>query len=229
MKLANDPATLAFAAAIRGGDVGVLTALLAADPTLATERFGNPSESRTALHVATDWPANFPRAGETIAILVASGAPVDGRFVGAHEETALHWAASADDVAAIDALLDAGAHIEASGAVLTGGTPLSDAVIFEQWKAARRLLDRGASTTIWQAAALGETDRLSRHLAEDFTTVDDITNACWHACRAGQVEAAKLLVAQGADIDWVGHDDLSCRQVGTDSGKSGMVAWLRTL
>ena len=82
------------------------------------------------LHLATDWPGHLPRVGETIALLAAAGAPVDGRFAGPHEETPLHWAASCDDIAALDALLDAGADIEADGAVLTGGTPLSDAVVF---------------------------------------------------------------------------------------------------
>jgi len=59
------------------------------------------------------------------------------------------------DVAVLDALLDGGADIEAPGAVFTGGTPMSDAVVFAQWKAARRLLERGACTTFSQAAALG--------------------------------------------------------------------------
>jgi hypothetical protein len=38
------------------------------------------------------------------------------------------------------ALLDAGADIEAPGAVIAGGTPLTDAVAFGQWQAARRLV-----------------------------------------------------------------------------------------
>ena len=59
-------------------------------------------------------------------------------------ETPLHWAASSDDVAAINALLDNGADIEAPGAVFTSGTAMSDAVIFAQWRAARALLARGA-------------------------------------------------------------------------------------
>ncbi len=66
-----------------------------------------------------------------------------------------HWAASSDDVEVLDALLEGGADIETPGAVFTGGTAMSDAVVFAQWKAARRLLERGAKTTFWQAAGLG--------------------------------------------------------------------------
>ena len=42
----------------------------------------------------------------------------------------LHWAASSDDLAVLDALLDAGADIEAPGAVLGGGSALADACGF---------------------------------------------------------------------------------------------------
>ena len=67
----------------------------------------------------------------------------------------MHGPASSDDVDALDALLDAGADIEAPGAVIAGGTPLDDAVGFGQWNAARRLVERGAQTAVWHAAALG--------------------------------------------------------------------------
>ena len=40
----------------------------------------------------------------------------------ASDETPLHWAASCDDVAVLDALLDAGADIHAPGAVIGGGS-----------------------------------------------------------------------------------------------------------
>ena len=77
----------------------------------------------------------------------------------------MHWAASSDDIEALDALLDAGADIEADGAVIGGGTPIADAVAFGQWNAARRLLERGARTNLWQAAALGLLDRVRDELA----------------------------------------------------------------
>ena len=78
----------------------------------------------------------------------------------------MHGPASSDDVEALDALLDAGADIEAPGAVIAGGTPLDDAVAFGQWKAARRLVERGAQTAVWHAAALGLLDRMENYFAE---------------------------------------------------------------
>ncbi|MDP2289835.1 MAG: ankyrin repeat domain-containing protein [Actinomycetota bacterium] len=229
MLAADDPRVVSLAELVRAGDVAGVRALLARHPSLATERFGDAATSRTVLHVATDWPGHPPRVAETIALLVAAGAAVDGRFAGPHSETALHWAASSDDVDAIDALLDAGADIEADGAVLTGGTPLADAVVFAQWNAARRLVQRGATMTVWQAAALGETDELTRVLDAGSFDEGDITNACWHACRAGQLAAVQALVARGADLDRLGHDHLTGRQAGLASGSDDLIAWLRTV
>lgn len=123
MLAADDPQVMALVALVQSGDQPGLAALLAEHPSIATERYGNDEMSRTALHAATDWPGHFPDVGRTIAQLVAAGAPVDGRFAGPHRETPLHWAASSDDVEAVDALLDAGADIEADGAVFTDARP----------------------------------------------------------------------------------------------------------
>lgn len=119
--------------AISSGDTKTLRRLLKQNPTLANARV---DAQRTLLHVATDWPGHFPNNTETIAELIASGGDINAKFVGRHTETPLHWAASSDDVAALDVLLDNGADIEAPGSVIGGGTPMSDAVAFGQWKAA---------------------------------------------------------------------------------------------
>ena len=144
---------------------------------------------------------------ETVAALVAAGADPDAQFEGgAHAETPLHWAASSDDLAALDALLDAGADIEAPGAVIGGGTPLADAVAFGQWQAARRLIERGARANLWQAAALGLLDRVEAELAAG-ATPQDVTEAFWQACHGGQPETAALLLERGAELDWLGWND----------------------
>ena len=171
--------------------------LLREHPALARARLGDPArgQSRTLLHVVTDWPGNVPEPAAKIAALVAAGADVNARFTGPHSETPLHWAASSDDIEALDALLDAGADIEADGAVIAGGTPMADAVAFGQWKAARRLLERGARTNLWQAAALGLADRVRDELAQTPPPArEDLDNALWCAAHGGQRKTAELLL-----------------------------------
>ncbi len=211
--------------AIRTGDLAALDRFLSTDQTLVHARIDG---HRTLLHVATDWPGHFPNVRETIAALVARGADVNARFQGRHSETPLHWAASSDDVDALDALLDRGADIEAPGAVIGGGTPLADAVGFGQWRAARRLVERGAYSTIWQAAALGLMDRLKECMAGDpAPSPREVTNAFWNACNGGQLAAAEYLLERGADLNWVGHGDLSALDMALRHSNAEIAEWLR--
>jgi uncharacterized protein len=155
----DDPLGRATVETIQHGDLGTLRCLLDEHPELATARIsGGPNgcepgtNTRTLLHIATDWPGHFPNGAAMVAMLVDAGADVNARFNGRHTETALHWAASTDDVEVIDALLEHGADIDAPGSVIGGGTTLAEAVAFGQWRAARRLVERGARANLWQAA-----------------------------------------------------------------------------
>jgi ankyrin repeat protein len=226
---ADGERAVALIAAIQHGDVEALNRHLGAHPELATSRVVDASGvARTLLHVVADWPGHLPNSASTVAALVANGADVDARVEhrepGGSPETALHWAASNDDVDVIDALLDAGADIEAPGAIFTGGTPMSDAVVFAQWRAARRLLERGAATTVWQAAALGLQRRVQQ-LCEGNPPPNraDVTNALWHACRGGQREVAEYLLGRGADLRWVGHDGKTPLDAASESGVPDLV------
>jgi hypothetical protein len=222
---ADDPVAAAAVEAIRSGDVGALRALLDRHPELATARIDG---ARTLLHVAADWPGHYPDGAATVAAVVAAGADVDAPFGGdAHREAPLHWAASSDDVAVLDALLDAGADIEATGAVIGGGTPLDDAVAFGQWRVARRLVERGARTKLWHAAALGLADRVDAAFVPGRPlSAQDVTEAFWAACHGGQRATAELLLERGADPDWVGHDGLTPLEAARRSGADDVVAWL---
>jgi ankyrin repeat protein len=217
------PLALAVIQAIRGGDLEALERLLRENPGLAAARIG----PRTLLHVATDWPGHFPQNALTVKALIAAGADVNAQSTGRLPETPLHWAASSDDVAVLDTLLDAGADIEAQGAGFSGGTPLADAVAFGQWQAAWRLIERGARPNLWQAAALGLMDRIASFFAGAARpTHDEITNAFWCACHGGQQEAAAYLLERGADINWIGHNDLTPVDAARRSGATALVEWL---
>ena len=229
MLAADDPLAVAATQAVQTGDLEALGRLLAEHPDLATARIGDPDGmSRTLLHAATDWPGHYPNNAATVRALVAAGGDVDARFAGPHRETPLHWAASSDDVEVIDALLDAGADIEADGAVIAGGTPLTDAVAFAQWNAARRLVERGAHVPMREAAALGMLDRLDELCAADRPpSADDLTQALWYACHGGQRETAERLLGLGAGLNWVSTwDGLTPLDAARRSGADDLARWL---
>jgi hypothetical protein len=201
----DDPLAQDVVTAIHTGDVPELKRLLDGLPELGAARLIDAGCTKTLLHVATDWPGHFPNGPTTVAVLVAAGADVNGRYNGpAHSETPLHWAASSNDVAVLDALVDAGADIDAPGGVMDGGAPVADARIFAQWAAAHRLVERGARTTIYDEATLGLMDRLAARFVENESpTPDEIDHAFWGACHGGQLSAARFLVARGANLDWI--------------------------
>lgn len=200
----DDPLAEDVVDAIHSGDVPSLRRLLKNVDDLANARLVDAGCTKTLLHVATDWPGHFPNGPATVAALVGAGADVNGRYEGDHRETPLHWAASSNDVEVLDALLDAGADIDAPGGVVDGGTPLADARIFAQWDAARRLVERGAMSTIKDEATLGLTDRLQgRFEAPVPPARAEIDHAFWGACHGGQLPAAQYLHARGANMNWV--------------------------
>ena len=194
---AHDPRVVEFTAALKRGDEARLRALLAADPGLATSLIS----SCTPLHLFADAPGHRPNPAGVVSALAGAGADLDAHAVGTwHHETPLHWAASNDDVELIDALLDAGADIEHPGSSIGGGPPAESALGYAQWKALRRLYERGATMNLSRAAALG----LMPLVTELATPAvgEELALAFWNACRAGQLEAARYLAGRGADMNW---------------------------
>jgi hypothetical protein len=230
----DDPVAAALAAAIRSGDLAGLQRLLADDARLVHARLENRKGiARTALHVAADWPGHFPNGPSIVAALVAAGADPNARIVEApHAETPLHWAASSDDVEVAEALIAAGADLEAMGASIVGGTPLDDAVGYGCWQVARLLVARGARARgLWQAAGLGMTAEIASRLeAADRPTPEQVNQAFWHACDGGQRRAAEYLLDRGADPEWMpSYNRRPAMDVAAsaDGRRDGLVAWLR--
>jgi hypothetical protein len=73
-----------------------------------------------------------------------------------------------------------------------------------QWQAAQRLVERGAQTTIDDAATLGLLDRLER----SFTGAtppgpEEVSRALWGACHGGQQQGAAYLLDRGTERNWI--------------------------
>ena len=204
----SDPHVTSAKKAIEAGDLDGLARLLGDHPALAVERIERRGGALTLLHFAADWPGHFPNGAETIRLVVEAGGHVDGRTEGKSSETPLHWAASCNDIAVLDALLDCGADIDAPGAFGGPGGPLDNAVGFGQWAAARRLVERGARVKLWHVAALGMSDELEAFFTDPpEPAADEITEAFWQARHGGQQQAAEYLRERGADINWIGYSD----------------------
>ena len=204
----DDELSQAAVWAIQEGACDELQLLLEEEPWLALAwlRDADPLSrvSWSLLHVVTAWPGHVPDGPVSVNLLVRAGANVDARFRGEHEETPLHQAACSGDVDVLDALLDAGADIEAPGAVIGGGTPLADARGYKQWRAAFRLVERGAQTTLEDAATLGLLDRVEHAFANGAPPgTGEVNAAFWGACHGGRTEAAQFLLDRGAQLDWV--------------------------
>src|SRR5262249_46659416 len=144
-------------------------------------------------------------------------------------ETPLHWAASSDDADVARALIEGGADVNGPDGSI--GTPLENAVGYGCWNVARVLVERGARVEKpWVAAALGMVDRL-RELLTDRPDggVGELSQALWHACNGGQRRAAELLLAAGADLNWVpdyasGTPLDAAQQLGTQ--QQNVIGWL---
>jgi ankyrin repeat protein len=230
----DDPRVIEIGTAIRRGDLETLGRLLRDTPGLAAARIdGGKGRSRTVLHTVADWPGFFPNGAEMVRMLVQAGADVDAPTEGPNvAETALHWAASSDDYIVAEALIEAGANIEATGASIAGGTPLEDAVGYGCWQVAWLLVHRGASVDkLWHAAALGLMPRIEAFFsAPEPPTPEEINSAFFQACSGGQPRAAEYLLARGADINFVPNYAKGTplkAATGLETRRETLATWLR--
>ncbi len=222
------PQAQALIQAIQTGDVSALALCLKQVDALSFRYVDTHGTHKSLLHAATDWPGHWPGLVQSIGLLVEAGADVNARASkpdgeGA-SETPLHWAASSDDVLAIDTLIQHGADVEATGAVFTGGTPMSDAVIFRKWAAAQALLSHGAQLTAWQAAGVGSLSRMESLLGG--TEQQERNVALWHACRSGHADCVARLLELGAEPDWLGPMGWTPRRAAQELGDARVLELL---
>jgi uncharacterized protein len=225
----NEPLAVEVTAAVQRGQADRVRRLLGKHPGLAFAwivKDGEAAGSRSLLHLFADWPGHRRNPTEIVAVLHEAGADLNASRDGG--ETPLHWAASNDDLELVDALLDAGADVDAPGSIIGGLGPIADAAVFGGRRAGLRLVERGARTNIFQAAALGLIDRVKAQLAiEPGPDAERITAAFWAACGGGHHDIAGLLLSKGADINWVGWGDETPLEVAQVAEATELVAWLQ--
>lgn len=113
--------------------------------------------------------------------------------------------------------------------MIGGGTALNDATAFAQWNSARRLVEAGAVTGMFDEAALGLTDRLERRLSGDAALPREaINDALWAACHGGQQRCAELLLARGAELNSVpAWEPLTPLDAAERAQAADLASWLR--
>lgn len=202
-------------AAIKVGDINRLRSLISDDPSLATAR--SSSSHPTLLQCLVLDGANLPNKIELAQVLIENGADING---------ALAAAASIDNVEVAEALLEAGAKVDGTG----GWTPLEEALYWCNHRVGNLLLERGASVNnLRMAAALGRVDLIESFFNPDGSLKPEagkidwpfgdlsgveqpaaeqsaegqniINNAFIYACAHNRLEAARLLIEKGAEIN----------------------------
>jgi uncharacterized protein len=225
----NDPLAVEVTAAVQRGQADRVQHLIEKHPGLAQVwiiKDGEAAGWRTLLHLFADWPGHRRNPVEIVAVLHDAG--VDPDAAKDSGETPLHWAASNDDVELVDALLNAGADVNAPGSIIGGLGPVADAAVFGGRRAGLRLVERGAHTNIFQGAALGLVERVRAELAtEPAPDQERITMAFWAASGGGHHDIAELLLVKGANINWVGWGDQTALDVARAAEAIDLVEWLR--
>lgn len=201
--------------AIKSGDLNKLKSLIDADPTLATAR---SSRSHPTLLQCLVLDGNdLPNKIEMGQALIDAGAEINGP---------LGACASIDNVESAGQLLDAGAEING----VDGWSPLEEALYWGNHGMIDMLLERGASVhNLRTAAGLGRLDLIENYFNSDgslkpeagqidwpfrdphrtiqpsATELADrqniVNNAFVYACAHNRMDAAKLLLEKGAEID----------------------------
>ncbi len=170
-------------AAIRSGDVGTLSALLAGDPGLASAREDGVSALLVSLYHRQDGAREaLLAAGAEVGPLEAAALGEETRLDpgarGADGFTALHLAAFFGGAETVRALLEAGADPDADAENPLRVRPLHSAVASRDREAVRALLEAGADPNVVQQGG--------------FTPLHS-------AAHAGDAAMVRMLLEHGAD------------------------------
>ena len=216
--------------AMRAGDVERFRTLIAADPSLATSQ--SFTSHPTLLQCLTLDGKDKPNNVEMARVLIDAGAELNEPLISA---------ASIDNRAAAELLLDRGAAIDGTG----GWSPLEEALYWNSQNTIALLLERGARVqNLRMAAGLGRTDLIESYFNADGSQKPEaglinwpwrdletiarsnhdaagkqllmdrvnawsqdrqgiINNAFVYGCMHGHIDAAKLLLEKGAEINVV--------------------------
>lgn len=145
---------------------------------------------------------------------------------------ALIGAAQRGDLEVARALLDADPAL-AGARDADGQTPVMAAIYGNHSAIVALLRERGATPTLFEAAALGDIPALNAALARDPNGVRAYSADGWTALHLaahfGQIEAAKALLAAGANVtahSWNGQDNEPIHAAAARAGNVAMVAAL---
>lgn len=94
---------------------------------------------------------------------------------------------------------------------------------------AYRLVERGAHTTLVDAATLGLADRVDEYFAgTTLPAVDEVTRAFWGACHGGRQRRAEYLLDRGADLNWIPPwENVTPLDAAARERADELVRWLR--
>jgi ankyrin repeat protein len=221
-------------AAIRSGDLETFKALVGQDPTLATSRssMSHPTLLQCVALEGKGDGKDKPNNVEMARVLIDAGAELNEPLVAA---------ASIDNRAVAELLLDHGASIDGTG----GWSPIEEALYWNSKDVVALLLERAAGVqNLRTAAGLGRTDLIEGYFNPDGSLRPEagkinwpwggletivcsnfdqtgrqkladrvnewsqdrqgiINNAFVYACMHGHIEAARLLLQHGAEINVV--------------------------
>lgn len=174
--------------AVHAADLSRVGALLNEDPALASSK---DQAGRTPLHVAA---AERGDPAQLVGALISYGANVNA--TDNHGQTPLHMACIAGNGAVASLLIENGASLDALDS--TGSTPLEKAVLFRHAGVARLLITQGAQESIFDASALGDTQKIDELLAKNpalvYSKEVEMTPLLWAASR--RQKSAILLLLQ---------------------------------